>query len=61
VRHIPRIKLLLAVLGLAAFFYSIRTGINTLRYIGIALVAIAWGLRFVPEPKRDDQLPSEMR
>jgi hypothetical protein len=63
VRHLDRIKLVLAVLGLASFFLSVRTGIVALRWTGIGLVALAYGLRFArrPPPPPDDQLPSVMR
>ena len=62
-RHLDRVKLVLAVLGLMSFFLSVRTGIDTLRWVGIGLLAIAYGLRFLRRPPTDSdaQLPSEMR
>jgi len=61
ISNVNRLKLVLAVLGLATFFYSVRINSPTVRWVGIALVAVAWGLRFVRRPEPDDQLPSEMR
>jgi cytochrome b len=43
-----RIRLLLLVAGLSAFGVAIRTGIEWLRWVGIALAAIALLLRFAP-------------
>lgn len=39
-------KVVLALVGLAVFFAGTRTGFGWLRWAGIALVAIAWLLRF---------------
>lgn len=62
-RHLDRLKLVLALLGLLAFFLSVRYGIDTLRWAGIVLVVVAYGLRFVRRPPGppSGQLPSEMR
>jgi hypothetical protein len=62
-KHVDRIKLICAVVGLALFFYSVRIGSNTLRWTGIGFVVVAWGLRFVRRPPNDPdpQLPSEIR
>lgn len=41
-----RLKLLLAVAGLATFFVGMRLGDPRVRWAGIGLVAAAWLLRF---------------
>lgn len=41
------LKLSLAVAGIAVFFFGMRAGSQTIRWAGIALVAVAWALRFV--------------
>ena len=41
-------KLILAVAGIAVFFYGWNNGLPPLRWIGIALVAAAVLLRFLP-------------
>jgi predicted membrane metal-binding protein len=44
-------KLILALAGIAVFFYGWNAGIPPLRWIGIALVAAAVLLRFLPRPR----------
>jgi hypothetical protein len=65
VKHVDRLKLVFAVVGLALFFYSIRIGSNALRWTGVGFVVAAWGLRFARRPPQDNddepQLPSEIR
>jgi hypothetical protein len=41
------LKLALAVAGIALFLLGMRAGNQTVRWAGIALVAVAWSLRFV--------------
>ena len=43
-------KVVLAVAGLVCFLLGIRFGQDVLRWTGIALVAVAWLLRFVARP-----------
>ena len=45
-------KLILAVAGIAVFFYGWNNGLPPLRWIGIALVAAAVLLRFLPGRRR---------
>lgn len=40
-------KLVLALAGLAVFFTGVRMELQPLRYVGIALVAVAFLLRFI--------------
>jgi len=40
-------KLVLAGAGLAVFFTGVRLDLEALRYVGIALVGVAFLLRFV--------------
>ena len=53
-RHIDRLKLVFAVIGLAAFFMSVRLSSPALRWTGIGFVAAAWGLRFMRRPSREE-------
>lgn len=39
-------KLILAIAGIAVFLVGIRTGVDLVRFTGIALVVSAWLLRF---------------
>jgi Zn-dependent membrane protease YugP len=41
-------KLALALAGMLVFGYGVRADVATIRWIGIALVAVAVLLRFVP-------------
>ncbi len=41
-------KLALALSGLLVFGYGVRADLTTIRWIGVALVAVAALLRFVP-------------
>lgn len=41
------LKLSVAVAGIALFLFGMRAGSQSLRWTGIALVAVAWALRFV--------------
>jgi hypothetical protein len=43
-------KVVVAVAGLVCFLLGIRFGQDVLRWTGIALVAVAWLLRFVARP-----------
>lgn len=43
-------KIVLALAGLVCFLLGIRFGQDVLRWTGIALVAVAWLLRFVGRP-----------
>lgn len=55
-------KIALALAGLFCFLLGIRTGLDVLRWSGIALVAVAWLLRFIPERNvkhRSTTSPSE--
>ncbi len=45
------IKIALALAGIALFGVGIRLGAEPYRWAGIALVAIAWLLRFWKEPR----------
>ena len=54
------IKLALAAVGLATFFFGMRLGQQNVQYLGIAFVLIAFLLRFLDRPKKprgDDELP----
>ncbi len=44
------LKIAFALGGLVVFGVGIRMGNDTLRYVGIALVGIAWVLRFWKGP-----------
>ena len=48
---IVRIRLLLLVVGVAAFAFALNTGIEWLRWVGIVCAAAALLLRFVPRGK----------
>ena len=48
-------KLVLAAAGIAVFFYGWNGGVPQLRWVGIALVAAAVLLRFLPRPKGPDR------
>ncbi len=39
-------KVVIAAAGLAVFFAGVRTGLDWVRWIGIALVAVAFLMRF---------------
>lgn len=41
------LKLSITVAGIALFLFGMRAGSQALRWTGIALVAVAWLLRFV--------------
>lgn len=43
-------KVVLALAGLAVFLLGVKGGQDLLRWIGIALVVVAWLLRFI-KPK----------
>ncbi|HYV99126.1 MAG TPA: hypothetical protein VE967_16840 [Gemmatimonadaceae bacterium] len=45
-------KVALAVLGIALFFWSNKTGHDTGRLIAIGIMAVAWLLRFVERSER---------
>lgn len=45
---IVRVRLLLLAAGVAAFAYALRTNVEWARWLGIACVAVALLLRFVP-------------
>ena len=46
---IIRLRVLLLVLGIAALGAALNTGIEWLRWVGIACAAVALLLRFVPK------------
>jgi drug/metabolite transporter (DMT)-like permease len=48
-------KLILAVAGIAIYFYGWNSALPPLRWIGIALVAAGVLLRFLPRPKGPDR------
>jgi hypothetical protein len=48
---VPTLKLLVAALGIGAFFLGVRLGSEVVRWTGIGLVAAAFLLRFV-RPRR---------
>ena len=54
-------KIVLALVGVAVFFAGTRVGFPWLRWAGIALVAIAWLLRFYRPagPRHSVTSPSE--
>lgn len=57
--HIQTAKVILALAGVAVFLVGIRSGQDLVRWMGIALVAVAWMLRFVGRrPKRPEFPPS---
>ena len=45
-------KIALALVGVVVFFVGVRTESETLRWVGIALAAVAWLLRFVEKGQR---------
>lgn len=51
-------KSALIAAGVLVFFFGIRTGHDILRWTGIALVTLAWLLRFVGRAPRLDQTPT---
>ena len=51
--QIATAKLVLAVAGIVVFMVGIRTGVNLVRFTGIALVASAWLLRFTARSKSE--------
>ena len=48
------LKLACALIGLAVFGYGVRYDDNTIRWVGIALVVVAFLLRFVKKPPPED-------
>jgi hypothetical protein len=53
-------KLVTALVGIALFGTGIRWDVPALRGAGIAMVAVAWALRFAgPRSRRRGQLPDE--
>lgn len=48
-----RLKLMLAIAGLAVFFLGARAGNMQLRWAGIGLVTAAWLLRFAGRASAD--------
>lgn len=44
-----RARVVLLVAGVAAFGLALRNGVEWMRWVGIALVAVALALRFVPK------------
>ena len=55
---VTRLKLGLAIIGLLVFAWGVRMEQSRLRAIGIAFVAVAWVLRFVKTPRREEQQAS---
>ncbi|MBX3132964.1 MAG: hypothetical protein KF689_06210 [Gemmatimonadaceae bacterium] len=51
-------KLVLALAGVLVFFVGAKLGLEWLRWAGIALVAIAWFLRFYRSRRAPDQPPA---
>lgn len=45
--HIQTVKVVLALAGIAVFLVGIRSGQDIVRWMGIALVVVAWLLRFL--------------
>jgi hypothetical protein len=50
------VKLVIALVGLLVFGYGVRVDDSLIRWGGVALVALAWLLRF-RKPKPDDREP----
>lgn len=57
--QIPLAKLVLALAGVVLFFLGIRAGQDLLRWTGIALVTVAWLLRFVGRSAPREYSPTE--
>jgi membrane protein implicated in regulation of membrane protease activity len=51
--RLATLKLVLAIAGIVLFLAGVRTGLTVLRWAGIAVVAAAFLLRFLPrrEPR----------
>ena len=49
-----QIKITLVVAGLAIWAFGARTGDGVARWVGIALIAMAFVIRFVKRPDRGD-------
>lgn len=48
---IIRVRILMLILGIAAFAFALRTENEIARWVGIGFVAVALLLRFVGRPK----------
>ena len=46
-RRVATAKVVLALTGVLVFGLGLRLQMNTLRWVGIAIVALAWMMRFV--------------
>jgi arginine exporter protein ArgO len=53
-RVLLRVKLALAVFGVAVFLYGMQTDQPVVRWVGIWFVFVAWVLRFWKRPSRPD-------
>lgn len=49
-------KLILAIAGIGVFLVGVRTGMDLVRFTGIALVASAWLLRFTARSRSERAL-----
>jgi hypothetical protein len=54
---LTRIKVVLALIGIAAFGLGARFEQPSMRWAGIGVVAVAWLLRFAGPRNRDDSAP----
>jgi RsiW-degrading membrane proteinase PrsW (M82 family) len=45
-------RVTIAIVGLAVFGYGVRTDNNTMRWVGIACLVVAFLLRFVAQSRR---------
>lgn len=54
-----QLKIACAVIGLLVWVYGFRVGSPTLRWIGIAFLAVAVVLRLVPKRLRDSDYPEK--
>lgn len=55
---VQTIKLVLALAGVLVYLAGARSGQDLLRWTGIALVAVAWLLRFVGRRSAPDRFPT---
>ena len=51
-------KIALAIAGIVVFMLGVRTGADLVRWTGVALVAVAFLLRFLGRGRRDAVAPN---
>ena len=51
-------KIALAIAGIVVFMLGVRTGVDLVRWTGVALVAVAFLLRFLGRGRRDAVAPN---